>query len=342
MFAATIFRGALLSLAVGAAGCVPKGPARADVAVPAVSPSPTPPPSAAVLAPATEEERALEGRLKETVEHLARDIGDRNVARSWNLASATDDLARTLEKMGYLVTRQGIVVGEDVVQNLEVASGGGDKGNEIVFVAAHFDTASGSPGADDDASGVAAVVELARAFRDRKTKRTVRFSLLSNGEAPHVGTEHAGSLVFGKGMVQRGDQVVGGFCLDGLGVYRTEAKSEHPSADALGLLPDVADFVAAVGTEKGRAFYDAVLPSLKTATLPVVGVVVPEGSSLRTHGACAGFDALGFPTVTVTDTGPFRYPHHHQKTDLPEELDFGRLSRVVSALGRALAAIADS
>src|SRR5207247_6038449 len=95
--------------------------------------------------------------------------------KSWNYASATDDLARQLEKLGFEARRQGYAIGTDVVQNIEAKVAGGRHGDESIVVGAHYDTEHGTPGADDNASGVAGVVELARLFRDKKPNRTVRF-----------------------------------------------------------------------------------------------------------------------------------------------------------------------
>jgi hypothetical protein len=300
------------------------------------------------LSPATPEEQELATRLRSTVEHLSVEIGERNPGRSWNLASATDDLARTLEKMGYEVRRQGIVMGDDVVQNLEAKAAGGDHGGESVVVAAHFDTVNGSPGADA-VTGAAAIVELARFFQEggpegkpRRTSRTVRFVLLSNGAAPNLATDHAGSLVYGKDLVTQGATVAGAFCLAGLGAYSTVDKSEHGTPDLLPLLPDKADFIAVVGTDANHDWFDRASVGMKSATLNVTSFVVGKDSPIVHDSDCGAFSLLGFPLVVVTDTGPLRYPHHEKPTDLPKELDFDRMARVVAGLMRTVDAVAKS
>ena len=245
-------------------------------------PSAAPPTAAhAASPPATDNERQLAERLRATVAHFAVEVGERNVAQSWNLATATDDIARGLEKMGYEVRRQGIVIGGDaVVQNVEVHVPGGERGGQTLVVGAHFDSHSGTPGAGDDASGVAAVLELARVFRDAKLKRTVRFAFFTNEEEPDFQTEHMGSLVYAKELATQRLEIVGMLNIDGIqGVLPPSAPgSERGPADARAGYPTTADFLAIVGNESSRGLLEQVTASMKKhTTLPVVGnVFAPE------------------------------------------------------------------
>ena len=328
----------LVGILVGA--CAPTASGAAKIAVPAAS---QPKEGPAPLSPATPEERDLAERLRATVTHLAGDIGERNPGRAWNLASATDDLARTLEKMGYEVHRQGIVVGDDVVQNLDVRAGGGAHGGEAIVVCAHFDSAAGSPGADDNASGVAAVIELARLLRERKMDRTIRLALLANGEAPYFGTAHMGSLVYAKGLVAEGVRVVGMMSIDGIGVYRSVPGNGAAPREREPALPDTFDFVAVLGNEPSRAFFSEVAAGMKAnSTLPVAAAVLAADAPAVSESDQWAFWKLGLPAVMITDTGSLRYAHHHAKTDVPAELDFDRMARVVAALTRTIETLAGS
>jgi hypothetical protein len=312
------------------------------VPAPEASAGPAGPPA---LPPLTEEEQALATRLAATVEHLAGEIGERNIERAWNLASATDDLAVMLEKIGFSVRRQGVRAGDEVVQNLEVRVPGGERGGEAVIVAAHFDTAAGSPGADYDASGVAAVVELARALRESKPKRGLWFALLVNGEAPHYGAESMGALTYAKDVVANGLAIYGVVAVDGIGAYSTEPNSQKTPEGIATTPPSTADFVALVASEKSRPFADKVLPAFKEhSTFPVWSAfVAPTAGDATTPvvGDHWAFEALGLPAVLVTDTGAARYPHRGQKTDTPKELDYGRMARVVAALKATLLSLAN-
>jgi Zn-dependent M28 family amino/carboxypeptidase len=293
------------------------------------------------LPPASPEERALSERLRTTVTHLAVDIGERNMEHSWNLASATDDLAIALEKMGYEVRRQGFTVGDDVVQNLEAAAGGGRHGDEVVVVGAHFDTAPGTPGADDDASGAAAVLELARAFHGRKTSRKILFALFVNEEPPRFQTADMGSLHYAKELVGRGAHVTAMLSLESLGAYSTKRGSQTCPKGVKRPCPERGDFVAVVGNEASRELVLRVTDSLKrNASLPVVGEAlspdVPDAAA-SDHWA---FWQVGLPALMVTDTAPYRYPKYHAAGDLPAELDFDRMARAVLGLEKTVADLA--
>lgn len=334
------------SLALGLLllGCAPKGEVKSAVSVPSPprAASPAAPEGEPPLALPTPEEQEVAGRLRATVVHLAGEVGERNLDKSWNLATATDDLALTLEKMGYEVQRQGFVVGDAPLQNLEVRVPGGEHGGQMIVVGAHYDTRAGTPGADHDASGVAAVIELARAFRDKRLKRTVRLALFANGEEPYAQTEQMGSRVYAKDLVVRGIPVAGMVSVDGIGVYSTAPGSQHFPKELAARYPTTGSFVAVVGTEPSRALVDQVTASMKRhATLPVVGdVVAPEipFGSASDHWA---FASLGTPALMITDTAAFRYAHYRQKTDLPAELDYDRMARVVVGLRKAIEDLAE-
>jgi hypothetical protein len=325
------------ALSLGFLGCTPSTtpePVTANVGAPAASPEPTGPKP---LPPATAREAELAARLQATVRHFATEIGERNVNASWQLASATDDIARTLEKMGYDVRRQGIAVGDDVVQNLEVASGGGRHGDETIVVGAHFDTAAGTPGADDDASGVAAALELARSFREKKTSRVVRFSFFANGEAPYFKTAQMGSLVYAKDLRAHGSTVVGMIDLVGLGVFSTAPSSQHSPKDVAAVYPPTADFVAVTGGEPSRSFVEQLAQAMhKYATLPVVSSVLSPGAPGVGSSDDWAFSELGIPAAIVTDTTSSRYAEHHLPTDVPDRLDYDRMARVVAGLEKSL------
>jgi hypothetical protein len=318
-------------------GCSPR--AGAEPATPGSMQSPATSPAA--LADPTQEERELAGRLKAIVTHLSVEVGERNMDKSWNFASATDDIARDLEKMGYEARRQGYTIGTDVVQNIEAKVAGGRHGDESVVVGAHYDTEHGTPGADDNASGVAAVMELARLLRDKKPDRTIRFVLFANEEAPFAQTEQMGSLVYAKDLVAQGTRVVAMLSLESIGYFSTEPGSQHYPPELASRYPTTADFIAVVGNEASRSFCENLTRTLKgSATLPVVGDVLPDTVPEASRSDHWAFWKLGLPAVMVTDTAPFRNPHYHKATDLPDRLDFDRMARVVSALSKAVQALA--
>lgn len=337
MTGAIALRAALATSCLGLAACAPAAPRPAESPVAPAAAVPAVPAGAPALAPLRAEEKELASRLSATVSHLSGAIGERNVERAWNLASATDDIAVTLEGVGFSVRRQGVRAGEDIVQNLEVRVAGGEKGREAVVVGAHFDSAPGSPGADA-ASGAAAVIELARALRQAKPSRTLCFVLFVNGEAPHFGTDRMGALAYAKDVVASGLEVKGMIALDGIGAYST-AEGSQKTPEGLAALPARGDFVALLAGARSGDFAEAFFPAVqKTATLPVVRGTLSAAPSLP--GDHWAFEAVGIPALLVTDTGSLRSPHPRQKTDVPGTLDFDRMARVVTALEVALRELA--
>jgi hypothetical protein len=298
------------------------------------------PPAPVALPPLTADEREMVERLRATVRHLASEIGERNIAQSWNLASATDDLAITLEKLGYEVKRQGIVAGDAVVQNLDVHVDGGEHGGEVLVVGAHFDTFQGSPGADGDASGVAAVMELARSFHGSKSNRALHFAFFVNGEPPYFQTDQMGSFVYAKGLKAQGLAVRGMLNLDGLGVYADAPPARAYPSEILPPYPSNSNFVALVGNEGSRALLEQVSTSMHGGPIPVVGNVLAEDLPFAAGSDHWAFWKLGMPALLVTDAAAYRYKEHRQKADLPDKLDFERMARVVSALKKAITELA--
>ena len=321
-------------------GCAATAAAPATVNVGSAAPAAEGPAAPVALPPLTEEEREMVDRLRATVQHLAVEIGERNVAQSWNLATATDDLAIMLEKVGYEVKRQGIVAGDAVVQNLDVHVDGGEHGGEVVVVGAHFDTFQGTPGADENASGVAAVMELARSFHGSKGKRTLHFALFSNGEPPYFQSDQMGSYVYAKGLKAQGLTVRGMVSLDGIGVYADAPPARAYPSWILPPYPSTSDFIALVSNEESRALLEQVTKSMRSGSVPVIGNVLSQDLPFASGSDHWAFWKLGMPALLVTDAAEYRYKDHQQKTDLPDRLDFERMARIVAALKRAIADLA--
>lgn len=131
------------------------------------------------------DEESLRDRLARHVNHLSRDIGERNPDKPWELAEASDYIARQFEEMGYPIERQGYEAKGVAAQNLVVTVGGGRHGDQQLVVAAHYDSPPGDPGANPGGTGTAAILELARIMKDAKLTRTLKFVVFAMGESPH-------------------------------------------------------------------------------------------------------------------------------------------------------------
>lgn len=320
-------------------GCSQTPPSSA----PATTASVAPPPKDSVAAQAalTEREADIVGRLRADVQRLAGEIGERNLHDSLKLASATDLVARDLETEGYEVNRLGFMVGEEAMQNVEAILPGKDASRPTVIVGAHYDTVAGSPGADDNASGVAAVLELARAFKGRDFPGYIRFAFFPNEEAPYFQTESMGSLVYAKHVKSDHLDIRAMLSIESIGYFSRAVASQRYPEGLAGKYPTTGDFIAVVGNPESAEIIDQVRGSLgRHASIPFVAEALPptvEGVSLSDQWS---FWQVGYKAVMVTDTAKFRNPHYHTASDLPNTLDYDEMARVVSALEHVVAELA--
>lgn len=285
------------------------------------------------LPPLTDEQRALEKELRSHVQMLAGQIGERNVVHHERLIMAADYIRTTLAGAGYEVRRQPYEVAGKICENLEAEVLGSRRPGDIIVIGAHYDSVQGSPGANDNASGVAAILGLARAFAKTTPTQTLRFVLFANEEPPFFQTEHMGSRVYAKRSRERGEKIVLMLSLETIGYYSDEPGSQHLLFPLNLIYPSTGNFIAFVSNvENGRLVRQLVGSFRQRAQFPSEGGALPgltPGVGWSDHWA---FWEEGFPAVMVTDTAPFRYPAYHSHNDRPELVQYERMARVVSGL----------
>ncbi|HQY62574.1 MAG TPA: M20/M25/M40 family metallo-hydrolase [Polyangiaceae bacterium] len=289
----------------------------------------------------TDDEVAAGVGLRRDVEALAGTIGARNLENRDTLARAEQHVRSRMRALGYTPERQSYDVGIRSVGNLEATHAGTSKPKEIVVVGAHYDSAFDAPGADDNASGVAALLALAETFATRPTARTVRFVAFANEEPPRFWTEAMGSLVYAKACAARGDDVKAMLSLETLGYYRdAPGTQKYPPPMSL-LYSDRANFVAFVGNTSSRSLTRESVSVFRGAVeFPSEGAALPgfiEGVGWSDQWS---FWQVGYPAVMVTDTAPFRNPNYHKRSDTPDTLDYPRLARVVRGLAAVVGRLA--
>ena len=294
------------------------------------------------LPPLTEEVRALEGELRAHVDMLAGDIGERNLFHYDKLVTAADYIRAMLSGSGYEVHGQAYEVSGKVCENLEAEIVGADRPDEIVVLGAHYDSVMGSPGANDNATGVAALLALARAFSDRQPSRTLRFLAFVNEEPPFFQTPRMGSWVYAKRSRQRGEQIVAMLSLETIGYYSDEPGSQsYPFPFSL-VYPSTANFIAFVGNVKAGSLVRQVVGDFRRhAQFPSEGGALLgfiPGVGWSDHWA---FWREGFPAMMVTDTALFRYPAYHLSSDTPEKVQYGRMARMLSGLEQVIRELAN-
>jgi Zn-dependent M28 family amino/carboxypeptidase len=284
----------------------------------------------------SERESRLAEELERDVNELSVSIGERNPARKWEFASASDYVAGQFEAAGYSIDRQGYEVDGVTAQNLGVEVTGAKVPDEIVVVGAHYDSPPGSPGANDDATGSAAVLALAREFRVLHPDRTIRFVAFGTGQAPYYGTEQMGSLVYAKRARVRGEKLVGVVGVGSIGCYTDAPQSQRKTNGDPGAFSDVGDFVAVFGDTGSKSLAHRVVSTFMqhvefTARPAALGADPVDGES--TAQDAWAFWRVGYHAVALSDTGPLRYAHDHAPQDTPNQLDFSRMARVVVGIG---------
>lgn len=287
-----------------------------------------------------------EARLAETlhadVREIAGNIGERNLPKFAALDRARDYVTSELTRAGYDVRRQDYWVNGVMSSNLDTESPGDARKGEIVVVGAHYDSVAGALGADDNGSGVAGVLTLARAFTGRHTARTLRFVAFANEEPPYFWTNDMGSLVYAKGCRARGDNIVAMLSLETLAYFRDAPHTQHYPPPLGYFYPDRGDFIAFVGNLGSRTLTrDAVRAFRSGVQLPSEGAALPGWVPGVGWSDQWAFWQVGYPGVMVTDTAPFRNPNYHTMNDAPVTLDYARFARVVSGLEKVVEALAN-
>jgi hypothetical protein len=291
--------------------------------------------------------------LRRDVEFLAVKIAARHVWRYEALVAAAEYIEGELRGVGWTVERQEFDARGRKVWNIEARLDPGPeglgfraRGDEIVIVGAHYDSFCGqrsgdpgpgmlgTPGADDNGSGVAAVLALARAFAGRREGRGLRLVCFVNEEPPFFQTDAMGSVVYARRCRERGERIIGAITPDTIGYYRAEPGSQrYPLPYRLCGYPRTGDFIAFLSNWGSRRWLRSVAGAFRRQSdFPSLAVAVP--AVLRRIGWSDDwtFWRAGYPALTVTDTAFLRTPHYHTPHDLPEHMDFARMARVVRGL----------
>jgi Zn-dependent M28 family amino/carboxypeptidase len=286
-----------------------------------------------LLPPLTQEQRALEQELRSAVQTLAGRIGERNVFHHDKLVMAANYIRATLAASGYEVRRQPYTVAGKICENIEVEVRGSRRPDDIMVIGAHYDSVQGSPGANDNGSGVAAMLALARAFAKTQPTCTLRFVAFTNEEPPFFQTAHMGSRIYAQRSRERGERIVLMLSLETMGYFSDEPGSQHLLFPLNLIYPSTGNFIAFVSNGENGAWVQRLIGSFRRqAQFPSEGGamwgLIP-GVGWSDHWA---FWKEGFPAVMLTDTAPFRYPAYHSNDDTPEKVQYDRLARVVSGL----------
>lgn len=277
--------------------------------------------------------RFLRDELRRDVEKLSVEIGERNLDHYPALQHAAQFVEQEFTASGYTVERQTYQTRGLACDNLVVERRGTSQPDDVVLVVAHYDSARGTPGANDNASGTAGLLALARRFRDLQPARTLRFVAVTNEEPPYFQGESMGSWVYARRCRERNEKLIAVISLETIGYFPNEVGSQQYPFPLGAFYPSQGNFIAVVGNVGSRGLVHRVIASFRRrAQMPSEGGAVPgeiDGVGWSDHWP---FWQEGYQAVMITDTAPFRYPHYHEPTDTPDRLNFDMMARVVDGL----------
>lgn len=278
--------------------------------------------------------------LRRVVDVLSVEIGVRTFREPERLDRAADFISGELASFGYAVTRQPFPYKGSLYQNVIAGAPGAGADDRLLIIGSHYDTVRTTPGADDNASGVAGMLDLARTLSGTPHAAGIRFAAFSLEEPPAYRTRNMGSYWYARSLRESGARVDGMICLEMIGFFRDEPGSQHYPLPFMNLrFPRAGNYLSLVGNLRSKGFTDDVARGFRAGTdLPVITLNAPffvVGIDFSDHWS---FYQFGFPALMATDTAFYRNPHYHAPSDLPRTLDYVRMAKVVQGLRAAVAA----
>jgi len=288
---------------------------------------------------------SLAARLEATVRHLSGDIGERHFRRPQALDAALSFIRAELTRSHVTTTEHCFEVSGRQFTNLEVIvpsrSGGAELG--CIVVGAHYDTVPGTPGADDNATGVAALLEFARQLTHERFERSLRLVFFPNEEPPFFPDAGMGSAAYAAELRRAGVDVHTMISLEMLGYYSDQPHSQRYPPGLSLFYPNRGNFIGFVSNLRSLARLSELKRAFITSTdFPCESLAAPEWTVVVGLSDHSSFWKQGYPGLMVTDTAFMRNPHYHRASDTADTLDFERFARVTAGLVGAVKRLASA
>jgi len=281
----------------------------------------------------------IKKNIIETVRYLSETIGQRSWKDLDKLAASADFIEKRIQENGCTTEQQHFPFRGNTYANIITEIIGADPVcREILVVGAHYDSCEGTPGADDNASGIATLLELVRLTKEKPLRRTARYVAFCLEEPPAYMTKHMGSYIHAESLHKEGAKVFGMISLEMLGYYCNEKGSQYyPSSLFKLAYPNTGNFIAFVGNFSSRNFSKSVKSAFTSASsFPVEslnGFSIIPGVDFSDH---RNYWKFGYPAFMITDTAFYRNPNYHDSGDTPDTLDYERLATLTKALYETL------
>jgi Zn-dependent M28 family amino/carboxypeptidase len=281
------------------------------------------------------DQSAINTNLRRHVSRLSEHIGERHMWKEGSLDRSAEYIESELQAAGYRPVRHKFTAyGRPVCNLVAVKPGSID---DTIVIGAHYDSVPGSPGADDNASAVAGLLELARLMKSDSSRYTIHFVAFANEESPCFGSDYMGSMRYARFLKEIGAKIAFMVCLEMIGYFDKRQAQRYPLRFMRHFFPKKANFIGVVSNlQTGRIALSLAAKMRQGADIPVACLVSPlpvGGIDRSDHSA---FWQHGFKAVMITDTAQYRNFNYHKETDMIGTLDFDAMGQVVTALRGAL------
>ena len=277
-------------------------------------------------------------KLRAAVTALAVEIGPRDLFNNniAGLRKAEDYITARLKAAGCKVEFQEYPSSGTKVKNIICVKPGLAAPGEIIVIGAHYDTFN-NPGADDNASGVAGMLELAEYAAARKYRRTLKFIAFANEEPPFFKKDGMGSAVYAKAAAEMKEDIKAALVLEMIG-YFTEKRLSQRYPPLIGpFFPDRGNFIAQISNFSSRKIAGRIDKVFKgSSKLPLRTVSLPSFVPGVDYSDHRSFWGAGYPAVMFTDTSFYRTPHYHKYTDLPGTLNYEYMAAFLDGMKAAM------
>jgi Zn-dependent M28 family amino/carboxypeptidase len=271
------------------------------------------------------------------IKTIADQIGERNIWNIKGLDEAAEYIQQVISYNGLKSSEQIFSVDGKKIKNIEFELMGKDSGKEIVIIGAHYDTCLGTTGANDNASGIAAMMEIARLVKDITIDRSIRFVAFVNEEPPFFQTNEMGSYVYAKSCRKRNDNISAMISLETIGYYTSQRNSQkYPFPFSL-FYPNTGNFIGFVGNLASKDLVRSTIASFRRYTqFPSQGVAAVDWLPGIAWSDQWSFWKKNYRAIMITDTAPYRYPYYHTSLDTPDKIDYDSTARVIEGLAKVI------
>ena len=282
-------------------------------------------------------------RLYKDVEFLTEINPSRNYLNLDSINKVVEYIKEEFQQMGVSSIEQKWMARKNEYSNI-IASYEPLKSKRLI-VGAHYDVFGDQPGADDNASAVAGLLETARMIFKNKPELDygIDFVAYCLEEPPFFGSELMGSYVHAKSLKDNNVEVIGMICYEMIGYFSDEPNSQNfPTPELAALYPDVANFIIVVGIDQHQEFNSKVHRLMsKDSGIDVQLINFPESSGLAGLSDHRNYWTFGYPALMINDTSFIRNPNYHEKSDTIETLDFGKMTEVINSSYKAIVNLHD-